>query len=166
MPSTSGLLCALSCSVTSPLTQGYHHHHHHHHRRHPHPHVHKYILSVREEQTRHAWNNLDHIIIFIITFITIIIFIFIHIREEQAKHAWNNRDRSLNIFVKEDCVFTFHRSVKLSFFFPAKKTFIRLVSQRRFQLSICINFSKLSMTCLLSGTLDHSRKKVGTWEPG
>jgi len=30
-------------------------------------------------------------------------------REEQAKHAWNNRDRSLNIFVKEDCVFTFHR---------------------------------------------------------
>lgn len=30
-------------------------------------------------------------------------------REEQAKHAWNNRDRSLNIFVKEDCLFTFHR---------------------------------------------------------
>lgn len=30
-------------------------------------------------------------------------------REEQLKHAWNNRDRSLNIFVKEDCPFTFHR---------------------------------------------------------
>lgn len=30
-------------------------------------------------------------------------------REEQLKHAWNSQDRSLNIYVKEDCPFTFHR---------------------------------------------------------
>jgi SPRY domain-containing SOCS box protein 1/4 len=27
----------------------------------------------------------------------------------QEKHAWNPSDRSLNIFVKEDDIFTFHR---------------------------------------------------------
>lgn len=30
-------------------------------------------------------------------------------QELQALHAWNNEDRSLNVFVKEDDPFTFHR---------------------------------------------------------
>ena len=30
-------------------------------------------------------------------------------KEEQVRHAWNPDDRSLNIFVKDNDPFTFHR---------------------------------------------------------
>ena len=30
-------------------------------------------------------------------------------KEEQLKHSWNPTDRSLNIFVKDNDPFTFHR---------------------------------------------------------
>ena len=90
---TFSLLCEWSYSVINPQTQGYLHH-----LLFPPPHHHVMIKPSPLSFTVH---------------IKMLMF-----REEQAKHAWNNRDRSLNIFVKEDCVFTFHRwqSQSLSLF--------------------------------------------------
>lgn len=53
-------------------------------------------------------------------------------RQVQLQHAWNPNDRSLNIFVKEDDEFTFHRyiyilreHVKWSSIIPDTKTIFR-----------------------------------------
>ena len=90
--STFDLPCVLSCSATSQQTQGYCHH--------------SYIIKARVlvVQTLQIILDFDPL--------SNELHPDLHLypgREEQAKHAWNNRDRSLNIFVKEDCVFTFHR---------------------------------------------------------